>query len=101
MSERIGATKLLVKELPKKEEVRASGLIVPNQVKGEPSALSVVVMTGKGTAALPMDVNVGDKVLHSPHAILKVVIPDREETKDLPFSGELGLLDLKDALLVF
>jgi hypothetical protein len=48
-----------------------------------------------------MDVNVGDKVLHSPHAILKVVIPDREETKDLPFSGELGLLDLKDALLVF
>jgi len=101
MLPRVNATKILVKEVEKKEAVRKSGIIMPNQVRNEPSTLSIAVIVGSGTPTSPMTVNVGDKILHSPHAVVKVIIPEREETKDLGLEGEYGQIDLKDCLLVF
>jgi co-chaperonin GroES (HSP10) len=100
MNQRINPTKLLIKELPKEEKVTQAGIIIPGVVR-EPSAIGKVIFAGTGTPQIPMTVSVGDTVLFSPHAIQKVNIPDREETKELPFSGELLLLDIKDCLLAF
>jgi len=100
MNKRINPTKLLIKELPKEEKITQAGIIIPGVIK-EPSAVGKVVLTGTGTPQIPMTVSIGDTVLFSPHAVQKVTIPDREETKGLSLSGELLLLDIKDCLLVF
>lgn len=102
MSERVNPTKILLRAMPKLAEKKTqSGIIIPEAVVKEASAMGTVVLVGKGTPNIPMEVQIGDKVLHSPHAVQKVVIPVREETKDLSLSGELYLLDVKDALLIF
>jgi co-chaperonin GroES (HSP10) len=101
MQGRVNPTKILLKAMPKLGEKKTqSGIIIPDAVVKEPSAMGIVVVVGKGTAALPMEAQVGDKVLHSPHAVSKVVIPEREETQDLELKGEYYLLDSKDILLL-
>jgi co-chaperonin GroES (HSP10) len=102
MQGRVNPTKILLKAAPKLGEKKTqSGIIIPDAIVKEASAMGIAVVVGKGTPALPMEVQVGDKVLHSPHAVSLVVIPEREETHDLELKGQYYLLDAKDVLLVF
>lgn len=100
MTERVLATKLLLKEAVKSEKKTESGIIIPDIGK-QPTSVATIVLVGKGTSSLPMVAEVGDRVLFSPHAVTRLTIPENEETKDLGLKGEYLLLDIKDVLLLF
>lgn len=81
-------TKLLVKEPPKEEKITGSGIIIP-EIASRITCEGEVVLTGEGTPLLPMSVSVGNSVLFSPHAAIKVKIDD----------DEFFLLNITDVLL--
>jgi len=74
---RVLPTKLLVKEPKKEEKVTQSGIIIP-EIASRITCEGTVVLTGEGTIALPMSVSIGDKILFSPHAAVKVKIEDED-----------------------
>jgi len=85
---RVLPTKLLVKEPKKEEKITGSGIIIP-EIASRVTCEGVVMLTGEGTSVLPMSVSIGDSVLFSPHAAVKVKIDD----------DEFFLLNITDVLL--
>jgi len=85
---RVLPTKLLVKEPKEEEKITQSGIIIP-EIASRITCEGTVMLTGEGTTALPMKVSIGDKVLFSPHAAVKVKIED----------DEFFLLNIQDVLL--
>lgn len=64
--------RILIKAVEKTEEVRSSGLIIPDSAKEKPQQ-GEVIATGRGKIGddgrlIPMDVNVGDKVLYGKYS---------------------------------
>jgi len=59
--------RILIKVEEKTEEVRSSGIIIPDNAKDKPQEGLVVAIgkgrMGKNNQLLPMDVSVGDKIL--------------------------------------
>lgn len=68
--------KVLVK--PIKQEEKKGSIFIPNEVLKPKTHAGEVVLTGEGTANMPMVVVKGDKVLHPPHAFVTVEIEDTE-----------------------
>lgn len=75
VSGKITALHVLAKEI-KPEEKTESGLIFkPVAVMQKSNFCGEVVMVGKGTLDVEMEIQVGDKILFSPHAFRKFIHP--------------------------
>ena len=81
-------TKLLVEKAKMVKKVTTGGIILPDTAE-EVTSLGTVVLAGKGTEALPMDVKVGDSVMFPPRAVIRVKIED----------DDYWLLNVQDILL--
>jgi chaperonin GroES len=80
-SKRVLPTKLLL--LPPK-----AGIIIP-ETAGKVTSLGTVVITGEGTDLIKMSISIGQKVMYSPHAGIRVRYEDEDYV----------LLNLSDVLL--
>jgi co-chaperonin GroES (HSP10) len=89
MNASVLATKVLVKEIPKEEKKRSSGLIIPENAGREPNVKGTVVLVGEGTPTVTIPVKEGNTVLFSPHSFQRVVFEDENYM----------LLDCRDILL--
>ncbi|MCW9054392.1 MAG: co-chaperone GroES [Candidatus Pacebacteria bacterium] len=70
-------------ELPPREEMTKSGIIIPETVKGEKPEEGVVVAVGEGRQLesgerAPMTVKVGDRVVFSKYGLDEVSINEKE-----------------------
>jgi chaperonin GroES len=81
-------TKLLIKKTERQQKTTPSGLIIPDTAE-EITSLGTVVVAGKGTDSVPMEVKVGDNVMFPPRAIMRVKIDD----------DDYYLLNIQDVLL--
>jgi len=81
-------TKLLIKKTKRVQKTTPAGIVIPDTAE-EITSLGTVVLCGKGTEALPMDVKVGDNVMFPPRAVIRVKIDD----------DDYWLLNLQDVLL--
>jgi len=81
-------TKLLIKKVKLVKKTTPSGIIIPDTSE-EVTSLGTVVLCGKGTEAIPMEVKVGDNVMFPPRAVIRVKIDD----------DDYWLLNLQDILL--
>ena len=86
---RILPSKVLVK--PIEQETKKGSIIIPTNVIKAKTFAGTVVITGEGTEALPRVVEVGDKILHSPHSFVSVEIED----------VEYRLLNFQDILFIW
>jgi len=77
-SGRIAPLKVLVKEPRREEEVKKSGIIIPHQVENKPAITGKVVMVGDSTEQTKAFVRIGENILFSPHAPVKVKIDDED-----------------------
>jgi chaperonin GroES len=88
------ADRVVVKPM-KKEEVSASGILIPDSAKREAPSKGTVVAAGLGRYEdgdlIPMTVKVGDQVLFSKYGYDEVKIND-EEYYILAESGVLAIL---------
>lgn len=75
------ADRVVVKPMPK-DEVSASGIIIPDSARQEAPSKGTVVAVGKGRyddgKLVPMTVSVGDTVLFSKYGYDEVKIDDQE-----------------------
>jgi chaperonin GroES len=87
-SKRVLPTKILL--LPPKEEEKKTqaGIIIP-ETAGKVTSLGTVVITGEGTDLIKMSISIGQKVMYSPHAGIRVRYEDEDYV----------LLNLSDVLL--
>ena len=81
-------TKLLVEKIKRVQKKTPSGIIIPDTAE-EVTSLGKVLLTGKGTEAIPMEVKVGDNVMFPPRAVIRVKIED----------NDYWLLNIQDVLL--
>lgn len=88
---RILPLKVLVREVKESEKTESGLIIKPVDVIKKRTHVGEVVLVGEGTAEIPMTVNVGDKILHSPHSFVGVDI-DGEE---------LRLVNYQDILFIW
>jgi co-chaperonin GroES (HSP10) len=64
----IGATKILLKEIPKKEQKTQAGLVILAS-KADPQISGTVIQTGTGLPPnFPMEVKIGETCLFFPHS---------------------------------
>lgn len=77
-------TKLLIKPAQPIEKKTLSGIVIPDVVRS-PSCLGTVVLVGKKVE----DINIGNSILYSPNAVIKVKVEDEI----------LDLLSYQDTLL--
>jgi len=82
--------KVLVREIKEKEKT-ASGIVIPVDVVRKKTYAGEVVIVGDPHPNLHVDIKVGDKILHSPHAFVGVEI-DGEEYR---------LLNISDILFIW
>lgn len=73
---------LLIKKYEEKEEIRPSGIVLPDSAK-KTNARGIVVAAGPGFrmsdgTRQPMEVNKGDLVIFSPYAGVELKINDEE-----------------------
>ena len=72
----IGATKVLLKEIEKKEKQTTSGLVLLAS-KADPQISGTAIQVGSGISpSVPMQVEVGDTCLFYPHAAQRFNIGD-------------------------
>ena len=74
--------RVLVKAVEKKDEVRGSGLIIPDSAKEKPQEGEVIAV-GKGKLTedgklLPMDVKPGDKILYGKYSGTEIKLDGQE-----------------------
>ena len=81
-------TKLLVKRVPREQRFTAGGLVIPDSAE-EATTIGEIVLKGTGTAAVPMPVNIGQRVMYPPRVPIRVKIEDTD----------YWLLDVRDILL--
>ena len=81
-------TKLLVEKTKRVQKKTLSGIIIPDTAE-EVTSLGKVVLCGKGTEAIPMEIKVGDNVMFPPRAVIRVKIED----------DDYWLLNIQDVLL--
>ena len=86
---KINSTKLLVQDVPEKEEKTASGILLPSGIIKVNSMKGIVKVVGEGTADIKIPYEVGDTVLYHPNAGSKFTFNDEE----------YKLLDVADVFL--
>ena len=86
----IGGTKILVKEVIKKETTTKTGIILTAVAK-DPQITGDVIQIGRLVASDPFETAVGERILFYPHSAQRFKIGD----------DEVMLLDNKDILFRF
>jgi co-chaperonin GroES (HSP10) len=85
----INATKILVREVEKKEAVTKAGIILTNIAVKEPQICGEVIQVGSGLLPnVPMETKIGERVLFYPNAAQKFNIDE----------DSVMLLDCRDIL---
>ena len=74
---KIIATKVLVKKPKQGETTLASGIIIPNSAD-EKTSTGTVLLVGKSTPHIEMEVKVGDEVMFPPRAARLLYFEDEE-----------------------
>jgi len=87
----INATKILVREIEKKESITKSGIILTNVASKSPQIEGVVIQNGAGLPNVPVETKIGDHVLFYPNSA------QRFEIGETP----VMLLDCRDILFRF
>lgn len=77
-SGRILPLKVLVKEIKESDKTESGLIIKPVDVMRKKTHAGEVVLVGEGTPDIPMTIQAGDKVLHSPHSFVAVEIDGQD-----------------------
>lgn len=86
---RIHATKVLAEEIKVGEKfIPGTNIVIPSVVK-EPHLRAKVVMVGKGTVSVPVEEEIGDTIIFSPHSPQRLKLGDTDylllDTRDVLF----------------